>query len=79
MAKGKAEKNRGEFRPALDSLINAQIGKRVRVGLADGTVLEGKLRAVARYDFWLTANNPDGPGRELIVLKGNVLWVEVLE
>ena len=76
MAKGKAEKGRGEFKPALDSLINAQIGRRVRVGLVDGTVLEGKLRAVARYDFWLTANSPK---RELIILKGNVLWVEVLE
>lgn len=70
-------KNRNQLRLA-DSLIDRAIGRKVRVRLVDGSMFEGKIRAVAKYDFWLSYDGPDGSKRELVIHKGALAWVELL-
>jgi len=72
-------KGRGSGREELpDSLVDLLIGRRVRVYLENGEVVEGRLDRVSRYDMLVVTNSGNALGY-VIIHKGHFIKIEPLE
>ena len=81
MVKGRGRKERrGSVgrEELLDSLIPLLIGRRVRVYLENGEVIEGRLDRVSKYDM-LIVTNPGNALGYVIIHKGHFTKIEPLE
>lgn len=67
-----AKKKKKKEPELLDSLLSIYVGKIVKVKLTNGETLEGRIYAIARYDFILETEDK----RYLLIFKHSIKYVE---